>query len=137
MLKEFKEFALKGNAWDMAVGIIIGAAFGKIVSSLVDDLIMPIFGYLLAGVDFTELAIPLGDGGTGIMYGNFIQTALDFLIISFSIFLLIRTLNRFRNKNEKEKEASEEPAGPTETQLLLEIRDLLKENKTKDVTSNG
>lgn len=108
MLKEFKEFALKGNVMDMAVGIITYAAFGKIVSSIVNDLIMPILGMLLGGVDFTHLKIVLSKAvmaGTeivepevAIMYGNFIQTTIDFVIIAFSIFILIRMLNKLRLK---------------------------------------
>ena len=137
MLKEFKEFALKGNVMDMAVGIIIGAAFGKIVSSLVSDMIMPIFGFLTAGADFTDLKIVLSEavikGGeivepeVAIMYGNFIQTTVDFLIIAFSIFMAIRMLNKMKRKGAEEPPVTEEPAKPTETELLAEIRDLLKD----------
>lgn len=136
VLKEFKEFALKGNVMDMAVGIIIGAAFGKIISSLVADLLMPIFGFLTAGADFTNLKIVLSkavmDGSAvvkpevAIMYGNFIQATIDFLIIAFSIFLAIRMMNKMRRKAPEAPPAPIEPPQPTETELLSEIRDLLK-----------
>ncbi len=136
MLKEFKEFALKGNVMDMAVGVVIGGAFGKIVTSLVQDLIMPIMGFLTAGMDFTDLKIVLSPAGVNeageeiaeaaIMYGNFIQTTIDFIIIAFSIFIAIKMINKMRRKQEViEEEAA--PAAPTEADLLSEIRDLLKE----------
>ena len=137
MLKEFKEFALKGNVMDLAVGIIIGAAFGKIVSSIVNDLITPVLGMIMGGVDFTGLKIVLSKAvmaGTeivepevAIMYGNFIQTTIDFVIIAFSIFILIRMLNKFRRKEEAAPVVEEPILAPTETELLTEIRDLLKE----------
>ena len=120
MMQEFKEFAMKGNVMDMAVGIIIGAAFGKIVSSLVDDVIMPLVGTLLGGVDFTGLAITLGEAN--IKYGNFIQTVVDFLIIAFSIFIVIKMINRLRRQEEPEVP----PEPPKQEVLLAEIRDLLK-----------
>lgn len=141
MLKEFKEFAFKGNAVDMAVGVVIGAAFGSIVSSLVDDLIMPVIGFLTAGKDFSALKIVLSPAEysqTGevikeeaaIMYGNFINAALDFLIIAFSIFLVVKAINKLRSGLKKEEKAEEEaPAVPTETELLAEIRDLLKKEE--------
>ncbi len=137
MLKEFKEFALKGNVMDMAVGIIIGAAFGKIVTSLVNDLIMPIVGVLVGGVNFTHLKIVLNEAvmsGTeivkpevAIMYGNFIQTMIDFIIIAFSIFIAIRMLNKLRRKAPEAPAVEQEAPKPTEADLLTEIRDLLKE----------
>ncbi|MDD3873435.1 MAG: large-conductance mechanosensitive channel protein MscL [Methanosarcina sp.] len=138
MLKEFKEFALKGNVMDLAIGIIIGAAFGKIVTSLVNDLIMPVIGFLTAGIDFTELKIVLSAAEmdaagelikpeVALMYGNFIQTAVDFVIITFSIFIVIRMINKMKRQKEAEP-ASEPPAGPTETELLTEIRDLIKKD---------
>ncbi|HZK02141.1 MAG TPA: large-conductance mechanosensitive channel protein MscL, partial [Anaerovoracaceae bacterium] len=108
MLKEFKEFALKGNVMDMAVGVVIGGAFGKIVTSLVQDIMMPIIGFFTAGIDFTDLKIILSKGGinemgeevaeAAIMYGNFIQTAIDFVIIAFSIFIAIKMINKLRRK---------------------------------------
>ncbi len=136
MLKEFKEFALKGNVMDMAVGVVIGGAFGKIVTSLVQDLIMPIMGFLTAGMDFTDLKLVLSPARVNeageeiaeaaIMYGNFIQTTIDFIIIAFSIFIAIKMINKMRRKQEViEEEAA--PAAPTEADLLTEIRDLLKE----------
>ncbi|MDI9493317.1 MAG: large-conductance mechanosensitive channel protein MscL [Bacillota bacterium] len=136
MLKEFKEFALRGNVMDMAVGVVIGGAFGKIVTSLVQDIMMPIFGLLTAGMDFARLKIVLSPAGineageevaeTAIMYGNFIQTTVDFIIIAASIFIAIKMINKLRRKQEAvEEEAA--PAGPTEAELLTEIRDLLKE----------
>lgn len=129
MLKEFKAFAMKGNVIDMAVGIIIGAAFGKIVSSFVADVIMPPIGLLLGGVDFTNLAITLkaAEGDTPavlLKYGVFINTLIDFLIIAFAIFMAIKAMNSLKKK-EEEKPATP-PAPPPDVQLLTEIRDLLK-----------
>ncbi len=123
MLKEFKEFALKGNVIDLAVAVIIGGAFGKIVASLVNDIIMPVVSVLISGMSFTDLKFVVGD--VAITYGNFIQNIVDFLIIAFSIFLAIKLIN----KSKKKEAVSEEPAKPTEAELLTEIRDLLKENK--------
>ena len=134
-LQEFKAFAVKGNAIDMAVGVIIGAAFGKIVSSIVDDLIMPPIGWLIGGIDFKDLKYelpvnPLNEGGDPvcICYGNFLQTCFDFLIIAFCVFLLVRLLMKLSHK--KEEEAAEKPATPAEpseeVKLLREIRDALK-----------
>jgi large conductance mechanosensitive channel len=122
MLQEFKKFALKGNVLDLAVAVIIGAAFGKIVTSLVQDIIMPIVGLLMGGIDFSHLSITVGEAV--IKYGVFIQTIIDFLIIAFSIFFVVRFFNRFKKK--------EEAAAPTvdkKEELLIEIRDLLKEGK--------
>ena len=138
MLKEFKEFALRGNVVDMAVGIIIGAAFGKIVSSLVADVIMPPIGLLLGGVDFSGLFIQLSgepvasvaqakDAGIPILaYGVFINTVIDFVIIAFAIFIVIKQINRFTAKKEEEAAAPAEP--PRQEVLLEEIRDLLKKS---------
>ena len=127
--KEFKDFAMRGNVIDLAVGIIIGGAFGKIVSSLVADVIMPPIGLLIGGVNFTDLTVkmpsPLPNvAAVTINYGNFIQTVFDFTIVAFAIFLLIRTINRFSLK--KVEEAAETPALSKEEELLTEIRDLLK-----------
>ncbi|GIP00357.1 large-conductance mechanosensitive channel [Paenibacillus lautus] len=123
LLKEFKTFALKGNVLDLAIGVIIGAAFGKIVSSLVSDIIMPVFGLILGGVDLSGLKATIGDAT--LTYGVFLQTVVDFLIVSFSIFMFIRTLNRFKRKEETK---AEEPPAPSKEELLLtEIRDLLKQ----------
>jgi large conductance mechanosensitive channel len=125
MLKEFKDFAMRGNVVDMAVGIIIGGAFGKIVSSLVADVIMPPIGMLMGGVDFSELAISLGEGegAASINYGMFINTVLDFVIIAFAIFMVIKGLNSMKKK--EEEKPAEPPKPSAEETLLTEIRDLL------------
>ena len=124
MLKDFKEFALKGNVIDLAVAVIIGGAFGKIVTSLVNDIIMPIIAVLTAGKNFTELKFVSGE--VTIAYGNFIQSIVDFLIIAFCIFIAIRLITKSHKK-----EAAVEAPKPTETDLLAEIRDLLKADQTK------
>ena len=132
MMKEFKEFAVKGNVVDMAVGIIIGVAFGKIVSSLVGDVIMPPIGVLLGGVDFTSLAFTVKEA-TGelpavvIGYGKFIQTVIDFIIITFVIFIAVKGISSLKRKEEEAPKAPPEPSA--EEVLLSEIRDLLKERK--------
>ena len=123
-LNEFKDFAMRGNVLDLAVGVIIGGAFGKIVSSVVDDLLMPVIGMLIGGLDFKALSITIGEAK--IMYGNFIQTVIDFTIIAFCIFLLIKGINTLSRKK-AEPAAPEAPAEPSsEEKLLAEIRDLLK-----------
>lgn len=129
MLKEFKAFAVKGNVVDMAVGIIIGAAFGKIVSSFVGDVVMPPLGLLIGGVDFSDLAITLkaaqGDIPAVVLaYGKFIQTVLDFIIIAFAIFMGVKVINRL--KREEAAAPSVPPAPTPQETLLTEIRDLLK-----------
>ncbi|HIP52718.1 MAG TPA: large-conductance mechanosensitive channel protein MscL [Chromatiales bacterium] len=129
MLQEFKEFAVKGNAVDMAVGIIVGAAFGKIVSSLVADVVMPPIGILMGGVDFTDLAVTLkaaaGDAkAVTLNYGKFIQTVIDFLIVAFAVFMMVKGINSLKREEEAAPEAPPEP--PKEEVLLTEIRDLLK-----------
>ncbi|GAB4179087.1 MAG: large-conductance mechanosensitive channel protein MscL [Wenzhouxiangellaceae bacterium] len=132
LLKEFREFAVKGNMIDMAVGIVIGAAFGKIVSSLVNDVIMPPLGLLIGGVDFSDLAIVLKEatGETAavtIRYGAFIQTVVDFLIIAAAIFVAIKVVNSMKRKEEQKPSA---PPKPSEEVLLLrEIRDALKRDQ--------
>jgi large conductance mechanosensitive channel len=118
-LKEFKDFALKGNIFDMAVGVVIGTAFSNIVKSFISDLIMPGVGFLTAGKDFTQMKYEFGDG-SAILYGDFIQNIVNFFIIAISIFAVVKLIGIFREKK-PEKEA------PTETELLKEIRDLLKE----------
>ncbi len=123
-LNEFKEFAMRGNVMDMAVGVIIGGAFGKIVSSLVDDVLMPIIGMLLKGVDFKSLAITLGDAK--ITYGNFLQNILDFAIIAFCIFLMIKGISKLNRKKEEPEQPAAAPEPTAEEKLLAEIRDLLK-----------
>lgn len=122
MWKDFKEFAFKGNVLDLAVAVVIGAAFGKIVTSLVENIIMPIVGLLIGGVKFTSLGFPAQD--PIILYGNFIQSVFDFIVISFSIFLFIRLLSKFKRK--EEVIAEEAPPVDTKEVLLEEIRDLLK-----------
>ena len=124
-IKEFKEFAMKGNVMDMAVGVIIGAAFGKIVSSLVDDVLMPLVGMIVGKVDFTALSVKVGEAE--LFYGKFIQNIVDFLIVAFCIFLVLKGINKMNRKKE-EAPAPEAPKGPTQEELLTEIRDLLKKN---------
>jgi large conductance mechanosensitive channel len=126
MMKEFKEFAMRGNVVDLAVGIIIGGAFGKIVSSVVNDVIMPPVGTLIGGVDFSNLSLTLKEAfppnpAVVIKYGVFINTIIDFVIVAFAIFILIRAINAF-----KKKEATVPAPPPREEVLLTEIRDLLK-----------
>ncbi len=130
-LKEFREFAVKGNVMDLAVGVIIGAAFGKIVSSLVADIIMPPIGMILGGVDFTSLKLNLappieGMKGATLNYGNFIQTMVDFTIVAFAIFLMVKGVNALRRRIEKSGEEAAPAPAPPEVLLLTEIRDLLK-----------
>ncbi|MGY6553284.1 MAG: large-conductance mechanosensitive channel protein MscL [Wenzhouxiangella sp.] len=129
MIQEFREFAVKGNMVDMAVGIIIGAAFGQIITSLVNDVIMPPLGVLIGGVDFGDLAVTLRaaeDGAEAVLlrYGAFINTTINFLIIAVAIFLVIKVINRLKRK--AEEKPAEPPAPPREQVLLEEIRDLLK-----------
>ena len=123
LIKEFKEFAVKGNVMDMAVGVIIGGAFGKIVSSLVDDILMPIIGTITGGIDFTTLSVNVGEAE--IKYGTFIQNVVDFLIVAFCIFLMLKGINRLNRK--KEEPAEEAPAGPTTEELLADIKEILKQ----------
>lgn len=120
-LKEFREFAVKGNVVDLAVGVIIGSAFGKIVSSLVADIMMPLVGVLIGGIQYEELVLYIGEAE--IAYGKFLQNLLDFVIIAFVIFWMVKTINHFRRKQEKEPAAA---PPPRDVQLLEEIRDLLK-----------
>jgi large conductance mechanosensitive channel len=130
LVKEFKEFAMKGNVVDLAVGVVIGTAFGKIVSSLVGDVVMPILGRLLGGVDFSKRALELGAGPDGtpvlLRYGAFLQTILDFLVIAAAIFMALKVINRLRTPP---------PAAPTappaDVALLTEIRDLLKQQQSR------
>ena len=135
-IKEFKEFAMKGNVMDMAVGVIIGGAFGKIVTSLVNDILMPIISLATGGMDFTNLFVNLSDdvkyktlaeaqeaGASVFAYGTFIQNIIDFIIIAFCIFLMIKGMNKLKKEKPAEPEA---PKGPTQEELLTEIRDLLK-----------
>ena len=124
--KEFKEFISKGNVMDMAIGVIIGGAFGKIVTSLVNDILMPLIGIITGGIDFTTLSVKVGEAE--LMYGNFIQSVIDFLIIALCIFFITKSIAKAGEKLRKkqEEEAAAAPAGPTSEELLTEIRDLLK-----------
>ena len=132
MMQEFKDFALKGNVVDMAVGIIIGAAFGKIVSSFVADVIMPPIGVLAGGVDFSNLAVTIQEAAGDVPavmvnYGNFIQTIVDFTIVALAIFVAVKVMNNLKKAEEAKPEAPPEPS--KEEVLLTEIRDLLKERR--------
>jgi large conductance mechanosensitive channel len=119
--REFREFAVKGNVMDLAVGVIIGAAFGKIVASLVEDVVMPVVGSLMGGLDFSGLAVKIGSAT--LKYGKFLQTCVDFLIIAWAIFLIVKLINRLKREDEK---PAEPKAPPRQEVLLEEIRDLLK-----------
>jgi len=123
MWNDFKAFAIKGNVMDLAIGVVIGTAFSKIVSSLVEDLIMPLFAYFVVGVDFSSWSY------ASIKYGSFLQTIVDFFIISFSIFLVIRFLNKFKKKEEVKEETV---TVDTKEELLKEIRDLLKAEAVRE-----
>ena len=136
-MSEFKEFAMRGNVVDLAVGVVIGAAFGKIVSSLVDGIIMPVIGLLVGGVDFSELKLVLKDAvlaadgsvaeaAVTLNYGAFAQTILDFIIIAFAIFMVIRAMNRLKKKEEEAPAAPPEPSD--EVKLLTEIRNSLRKS---------
>lgn len=139
IIKEFKQFATKGNVVDMAVGIIIGAAFGKIVSSLVNDVLMPPIGKLIGNVNFTDLYVTLDGkayetlaaakaaGAPILSYGNFLQTVFDFIIVAFAIFMMIKAMNRLKKKEEEKAAAPAEPTA--QEKLLTEIRDILKKEK--------
>lgn len=139
LLNEFKEFAMRGNVLDMAVGVIIGSAFGKIVTSLVNDVIMPVITLLTGAADFTKLSLVLREPvvdeagktiseGISLLYGSFIQNTIDFLIIAFVIFMMLKVINKLTSLRKKEEEEKvDEPKGPTTEELLVEIRDLLKD----------
>lgn len=130
MWKEFKQFAMKGNVIDLAVAVVIGAAFGKIVSSLVDNIIMPVVGVLTGGIDFTKSFIwKVGDAK--VSFGLFIQSVIDFLIIAFAIFMFIKILNRITKKKKEEVIEDTTPTLDTKEELLMEIRDLLKAQNHK------
>jgi large conductance mechanosensitive channel len=122
-ISEFRAFAMRGNVVDMAVGVVIGGAFGKIVASVVDDMIMPIVGVIVGGVDFTSWKIPL-TGDSAIRIGNFLQRVVDFVIIAFAIFLMVKAMNRAKRKEEAAPAPPPEPTA--EVKLLTEIRDLLR-----------
>jgi len=123
MLKEFKDFAMRGNVVDMAVGIIIGAAFGKIVSSLVSDVIMPPIGVVMGSVSFSDLALALGESGVTLNYGLFIDTVINFMIVALAVFMLIKGINTLKRK--EEEKPAEAPKPSAQEVLLTEIRDLL------------
>lgn len=129
MLQEFRDFAMRGNVIDLAVGVVIGGAFGKIVSSLVADIVMPLVGLLVGGVNFSHLAVTLKDAAGEqpavlLSYGKFIQSGVDFIIIAFAIFIAVKAINRLKKKEEAAPAAP--PAPSAEEKLLAEIRDLLK-----------
>ncbi|WP_439443729.1 large conductance mechanosensitive channel protein MscL [Listeria aquatica] len=125
-VQEFKEFALKGNVIDLAIGVVIGAAFGKIVSSLVDNIIMPLVGMVLGGLDFTKLSVKIGDAT--LKYGLFIQSIVDFLIVALALFVFIKVLLSLSRRRNAEEEEAEPEVTPSE-EYLKEIRDLLQEKK--------
>ena len=128
LFKEFKEFISKGNVIDMAVGVVVGSAFSKIVSSLVNDIIMPLVGVIIGGLDFTSLSIKIKD--SEILYGSFIQNIVDFLIIAACIFTVVKIMNKFKRQQPTEEAKPVEP--PKDIQLLTEIRDLLKKENKKN-----
>lgn len=128
MLKEFKEFIKRGNVMDLAVGVIVGGAFSSIVTSLVNNILTPILGIFLGGIDFSGLSITIKNAN--INYGMFIQSIIDFLIIAFCIFIMIKVINKMMSVGKKEEEKSAPEKKPEDIQLLEEIRDLLKEQKT-------
>lgn len=127
MMKEFKEFISKGNVIDLAVGVVIGGAFGKIVTSLVDNIIMPLVGLICGGINFASLHVKVKDAV--IYYGIFIQNVVDFLIVAFCIFMVIKFINKLNRKNKKEEAKEEAPAKSEEVLLLEQIRDELKKRK--------
>lgn len=127
MVQEFKEFAMKGSLIDMAVGIIIGAAVSEMVGTLVENILMPIIGVFMGGVDFSTLSITVGDAAIG--YGAFIQALIDFLIIAFVIFMILKAINKMK-KNFEEEKVEEPEEAPVDVQLLSEIRDLLKQQNS-------
>ena len=126
-LGEFKEFIAKGNVMDMAVGVIMGSAFGKIVSSIVSDILMPLIGVIIGGIDFKNLKVVIGK--SEITYGNFIQNVIDFFIIAICIFFMVKVIDKITKKNKQEEVVEEEPEKDANIVLLEEIRDLLKEKQ--------
>lgn len=136
--QEFKEFAMRGNVLDMAIGVVIGAAFGKITTSIVNDIIMPLIGLITGGIDLTQwnivlnkAAVAAGADPVTLGIGNLLAVILDFIIVAFAMFLLVKAMNKLADLKKQEEQAQEpeEPAGPTTEELLAEIRDLLKEQK--------
>lgn len=131
MIKEFKKFIARGNVIDLAVGVIMGGAFGKIVTSIVSDILMPLIGVIIGGIDFTGLSFKIGEAE--IKYGNFIQNVIDFLIVAVCIFIMVKIVNKITHKGEEKKEETPAPK-PDDVVLLEEIRDLLKKSD-QDVRS--
>lgn len=127
MIKEFKEFISRGNVIDLAVGVIMGSAFGKIVTSLVNDIIMPLVGSIMGGIDFTTLSVTIND--SKVTYGNFIQNIVDFLIVAICIFFMVKVVNKLNNIHKTKKEEEKKVTKSEEAILLEEIRDLLKKKK--------
>ena len=127
MIKEFKEFISRGNVIDLAVGVIMGSAFGKIVTSLVNDIIMPLVGSIMGGIDFTTLSVTIND--SKVTYGNFIQNIVDFLIVAICIFFMVKVVNKLNNIHKTKKEEEKKVTKSEEVILLEEIRDLLKNKK--------
>lgn len=131
MIKEFKEFISKGNVVDLAVGVVIGGAFGKIVSSLVDNIIMPLVGMLIGGIDFSSLSLKIGNAK--VLYGVFLQNVVDFLIVAFCLFAVVKFMNKLdkvKEKVKKQEKKKEEEKKDANLEVLEEIRDLLKKQKT-------
>jgi len=128
MIQEFRDFINRGNVMDLAVAVIIGAAFGAIVNSLVNDIVMPIIGIIFGGVDFTTLAIQVGE--ESITYGNFIQAIVNFVLIAFTVFLIVRAYNRLQEEEEPEAKPEAPPEPSDEVKLLTEIRDLLRQQNS-------
>ena len=127
LVTEFKEFIQRGNVMDLAVGVVLGTAFSAIVTSVVNDLIMPIVGMIIGGIDFTTLSVTVGSAT--LTYGNFIQNVVNFLIIAFCVFMAVKVVNKLLRKNRKEEKQEEAPTKSDEVLLLEEIRDLLKKRK--------
>jgi len=125
IVKEFRDFINRGNVIDLAVGVVVGGAFGKIVTSLVNDIIMPVIGLIIGGIDFTKLSVKVFD--VEVQFGIFLQNVVDFLIIAFCIFMVVKLVNKVTRKEEKKEEVK--PAKPNQEVLLEEIRDLLKDKK--------
>lgn len=127
LVTEFKEFIQRGNVMDLAVGVVLGTAFSAIVTSVVNDIIMPIVGMIIGGIDFTTLSVTVGSAT--LTYGNFIQNVVNFLIIAFCVFMAVKVVNKLLRKNRKEEKQEEAPTKSDEVLLLEEIRDLLKKRK--------
>jgi large conductance mechanosensitive channel len=127
VLQEFKKFAMRGNVIDLAVAVVLGGAFGAIITSLTNDIIMPLIGIFLGGIDFASLSVKVGTAV--VAYGKFIQAIVNFIIIAFVLFLLVRGMNRLAEARKKEEAATPPPAPPEEVTLLREIRDLLKQQR--------